>query len=173
MDESLDLTHILLSQIHLFRRQFDESIKAGERAIELNPNGAGAHLNLGFILCLSGKTELGIKLQERAFRLNPLPPPHHYATLAVAYRNNEQYEKAIEFAEKCIVDSPDDLIAHLVLASSFIFLNCVEEAHNAAEKILRINPNFSVHNWGMTMPYKDQDTIDRLMEVFRKAGLPD
>jgi adenylate cyclase len=173
LDESLDLAHILLSQIHLFKRQYDESLKEGERAVELNPNGAVAHLNLGYALCCSGKTEAGIKLLERAFRLNPIPLPHYYTILALAYRNNEQYDKAIEYAGMGLVESPDDLVAYLILASSFIFLDRIEEAQNAAEQILRISPNFSVTNWGMTMPYKDQNTIDWLLETFRKAGLPD
>ena len=173
LNNSLDLAYILWGELHLFKKQYDEAIKDGERAIELNPNGAEAHNSLGYILCCAGKTELAIKLLERAFRLNPIPPPHYYMSLALAYRNNEQYEKAIEFAEKSIVDSPDNLIPYLILASTYSFLNRVEEAYNAAEKILRINPNFSVKNWGMTMPYKDQDTINKLMDAFRKAGLPD
>jgi len=173
LEDSLDIGHILSGFVNLLKRQYDEAIKEGERAIELNPNGAEAHHGLGLILYLSGETELAIKLLDRAFRLNPIPPSHYYTSMAAAYRNNEQYEKAIEFAEKCIVDRPDNLLAHLVLASSFSFLNRAEEARNAAEQIIRIDPNFSVKNWGMTMPYKDQGTLDKIMEAFRKAGLPD
>ena len=173
LEDSLDFGHILSGFVNLLKRQYNEAIKEGERAIELNPNGAEAHHGLGFILFFSGETELAIKLLDRAFRLNPIPPSHYYTSLAAAYRINEQYEKAIELAKKCIVDSPDNLLAHLILASSFIFLNRAEEAHNAAEQILRIDPNFSLNNWRMTMPFKNQDTIDKLVGAYHKAGLPD
>ena len=173
LEDSLDFGHILSGFVNLLKRQYNEAIKEGERAIELNPNGAEAHHGLGFILFFSGETELAIKLLDRAFRLNPIPPSHYYTSLAAAYRINEQYEKAIELAKKCIVDSPDNLLAHLILASSFIFFNRAEEAHNAAEQILRIDPNFSVKNWRMTMPFKNQDTIDKLVGAYHKAGLPD
>lgn len=173
LEDSLDFGHILSGYVNLLKRQYDEAIKEGERAIELNPNGAEAHHGLGLILYLSGETESAIKLLDRAFRLNPIPPSHYYSSMAAAYRNNEQYEKAIEFAKKCIVDSPDNLLAHLILASSFSILNLAEEARNAAEQIIRIDPNFSVKNWGMTMPYKDQGTLDKIKEAFRKAGLPE
>ena len=109
LNDSFDMTHILLGWIYLFRRQHDKAIKEGERAIELNPNGAEAHVHLGFILILSDETELAIKLLKRAFRLNPIPSPHYYSILAMAYRNNGQYEKAIELSEKGLSGNPDQL----------------------------------------------------------------
>ena len=34
----------------------DEAIKEGERAIELNPNGADSHVNMAVMLYFSGKS---------------------------------------------------------------------------------------------------------------------
>ena len=47
LNDSLDLAHMLLGWIYLFKRQHDEAIKEGERAVELNPNGAEAHATFG------------------------------------------------------------------------------------------------------------------------------
>jgi len=173
LDDSLDLTHILWGWIFLFRRQYDEAIKEGEQAIVLNPNGAEAHIHLAFILCLSGETELGIKTAKRAFRLNPIPLPHYYIILAMAYRNNRQYEKAIELSEKGLIVSPDQLSVYLTLAASYIFLNRTEEAHKAVIEILRIDPNFSIKYHAKTMPYKHQEIGDKFIDALRKAGLPE
>ena len=142
LEDSIDLTYSVSGYVHLLKRNYDRAIRDGERAVELNPNGADANYSLGFILCFSGKTELSIKLFERAFRLNPIPPAHYYTGLAVAYRNNEQYENAIELAEKCLLESPYSQIAYLVLTSIYSFLNRIEEAQNAAKQILRIAPDF-------------------------------
>jgi adenylate cyclase len=173
LNDSLDLPHILWGWIYLFRRQHDEAIKEGERAIRLNPNGAEAHVHLAFILILSDETELAIKLLKRAFRLNPIPLPHYYSILAIAYRNNGQYEKAIDLSEKGLRGNPDQLSVYLTLAASYIYLNRTEEAHKAVEEVLRIDPNFSLKYQAMTMPYKRQETGDNFIDALRKAGLPE
>jgi len=157
----------------LFKRQHAEAIKEGERAIELNPNGAEAHVNLAFILICSEKTELAIKLLKRAFRLNPIPPPHYYHFLAVAHRNNGQYEKAIEFSKKCLIGYPDYLPAYITLAASYSFLNHAEDAHKAVKEVLRIDPEFSLDYYAKILPYKNQETVDKVVEALRKAGLPE
>jgi adenylate cyclase len=173
LNDSLDMAHSLLGWIYLFKRQHDKAIKEGERAIELNPNGAEAHAQLAFILILSDETELAIKLLKRAFRLNPIPPPHFYMFLAMAYRNNGQYEKAIELSEKGLIGNPDQLSVYLTLAASYCFLNQTEEAHKAVEEVLRIDPNFSLENQAKTMPYKNRATGDKFIDALRKAGLPE
>ncbi|RLC05574.1 MAG: adenylate/guanylate cyclase domain-containing protein [Deltaproteobacteria bacterium] len=173
LNASLDIAHSLLGWIYLFKRQHDMAIKEGERAIELNPNGAEAHGQLAFILCLSDETELAIKLLKRALRLDPIPPPHFYIILAMAYRNKGRYEKAIELSEKGLVGNPDQLAVYLTLAASYWFLNQTEKAHKAVEEVLRIDPNFSLEYHAKTMPYKNQETGDKFADALRKAGLPD
>jgi adenylate cyclase len=173
LNDSLDLPHILWGWIYLFRRQHDEAIKEGERAIELNPNGAEAHVHLAFILCLSDETELAIKLLKRAFRLNPIPLPHYYIILAMAYRNNGEHDKAIELSKKGLRGNPDQLSVYLTLAASYMYLNRTEEAHKAVEEVLRIDPNYSLKYHASTMPYKRQETLDVFVDALRKAGLPD
>ncbi len=172
LNDSLDLAHSLLGWIYLLKRQHDEAIREGERAIELNPNGSEAHALLAFILSLSDKTKLAIKLLRRALRLNPIPPPHYYNFMAMAYRIDEQYEKAIESAEKGLSGNPDQLMPYLTMAASYISLDRTEEAHKAVKEVLRIDPNFSIESLAKTVPYKNQETADRYFETLRKAGLP-
>jgi adenylate cyclase len=173
LNDSFDLAHTLMGFIYLYKRQHERAIEAGKRAIELNPNGAEAHVHFGFILCLSDETVLAIEMLKRAFRLNPIPLPHYYYLLAMAYRNNEQYEKAIELSEKGLVGNPDQLPVYLTLAASYIYLNRTKEAHNAVEEVLRIEPNFSLEYQAGIMPYKRKETGDKFVEALRKAGLPD
>jgi adenylate cyclase len=162
-----------LGFIYLYKRQHDEAIREGERAIELSPNGAEAHAQLAFILNFTGNTELAIELLKRAFRLNPIPLPHYYFFLALAYRNNGQYEKAIKCAEKGLSGNPDMILLYLTLAASYTCLNRTEDAHKAAKEVLRIDPNFSLEYYAKTIPYKYQETVDRYIKVLRHAGLPE
>jgi len=173
LNDSNDLAHSLFSLIYLYKRQYDESIKAGERAIELNPNGAVAHAHLAWILICSDKIELAIKLIERAFRLNPIPQPDFCAIMAMAYQNNGQYEKAIEVCKKALSGNPDQLPPYLTLAASYSSLNRTEDARKAVEEIIRIHPGFSLEYYANTLPFKNQEELDKYINTLRKTGLPD
>jgi adenylate cyclase len=173
LNDSIDVAHSLSAFLYLFKRQHDEAIKAGQRAIELNPNGAEAHVSLAFILICSDKIELAIKLLKRALRLNPIPQPHYYSHLAMAYRYNGQYEKAIEMCKKALSCNPDLLPPYLTLAASYSSLNRTEDTRKAVEEILRIHPGFSLEYHAKTVPFKNQEELDKIINSLRKAGLPE
>jgi adenylate cyclase len=173
LNDSIDLAHCLLGWIYLLKRQHDEAINAGERAIELSPNGADAYAQLAMILIYSDKIESAIKLLERALRLNPMPQSYYYLNLAIAYRENGQNEKAIEAAKKALSGTPDNIALNLTLAASYISLDQAEEARKYVEEILRKNPGFSLENHAKVLPYKNQERLDKYINVLRKAGLPE
>ena len=171
LNDSIDQAHSLLGSIYLFKRQHDEAIKAGERAIELSPNGADAHAQLALILICSDKIELAIKLLKRAFRLNPIPQSYFYSILGSAYGVNGQYEKAIDMCKKALSGSPDNLSAYLTLAASYSDINRTEDASKAVEEVLRIQPDFSLEYHANTLPFKNQEKLDKYINALRKAGL--
>jgi adenylate cyclase len=170
LNDSIDIAHSLLGWIYLFKKQHDEAIKSGERAIELNPNGAEAHVILGAILIFSDEIELAIKLLKRAFRLNPIPQSYYTYSLALAYRFNGQYEKAIEACKKVLSGNPDNLMAYLTLAASYSLLNRAEDARKTVEEILRINPGFSLEYYANIFPHKNKEKLDEHINALRKAG---
>ncbi len=173
LNESFDIVHILLGWIYLYEKQHDKAILEGQRAIDLNPNGAEAHAALSFILCMSDKTESAINLLMRAIRLNPIPPSHFYTFLAIAYRNTGEHEKAIESAKKSLSGNRDQLMPYLTLAASYVALSRTAEAHRSVKQILRLSPNFSLDYYAKMNPHKNQESLDRYIEALRKAGLPD
>jgi adenylate cyclase len=173
LNDSLDMAHCLLGWIYLLKRKHEKAIIECERAVELNPNGAEVHAQLALMHIHSDETELAIKLLKRAFRLNPIPPPHYYDFLAMAHMNNGKYEKAIELSEKGLRDNPDQIGIYFTLTACYSALNRIEEAHNTVDEILRINPNFSLEYYSKTLPYKNQETLDKYIDALRKAGLPE
>ena len=43
----------------------------------------------------------------------------------------------------------------------------------AAEEVLRIDPNFSLDYHKNILPYKNQETLNKYIDALRNAGLPD
>jgi adenylate cyclase len=173
LNDSLDYAHSLSGIILLFKRQYDEAIKEGKRAVQLNPNGADVLAQLGLILNYSGKPEQAIPVLERAMRLNPIPPSHFYTHLSISYRLVGKYEDSIRMCKKAISIEPNDVTPYVSLVASAILFGQHEDAHNAANKILKINPDFSPVEFLMKLPYKERAELERIIEALRTAGLRD
>ncbi len=81
---------------------------------------------------------------NKAFRLNPIPLPMYYPLSAMAYRFVKDFHKAVEIARKGIEVQPNMLFSYLVLAASCVERDMIEEAKNAANEAIKIDPRFSV-----------------------------
>ncbi len=173
LNDSFDPPHNLLGSVYLSKRQHQNAIEEGNKAVALNPNGADAHAMLAFFLNYSGKPQKAIELMKRAFRLNPIPPPYYFVNLGIAYRMNGRYLEAIEAYKKAIIRSPDFFAAYVGMAACYSLLEQNEKAHETVSEILRINPNYSIEFMAMSIPYEHKTNLENLLEAMRKAGLPE
>jgi adenylate cyclase len=171
LDETQDYAHSLLGHIYLLMREYDMAVAEGERAVALNPNGADAHAHLAMTLNFVGRPETAIMLLKKAIRFNPMPPNWYLTQLAHAYRFRGEYEEAIASLQKALKRNPDDVIAHIILATTYSMGGREEEARVEVKEVFRINPKFSLEFFVKTMPYKDPANTDLLLDTLRKAGL--
>ena len=128
---------------------------------------------MAFIYCCVDRPESAIALLKEAFRHEPTPSPLQYSFLSTAYRLNGQYEKAIEVSLKSLSLYPDQLSEYLTLAACYLHLDRQEEAKEAAENVLRLDPKFSLIYYESMEPYRNREVVDKYISTLRKAGLPD
>ena len=171
LDNENWFAHNVLSYLYLLRNEYDKAIGAAQEAIAINPNAADAYVMLGWVLTCSGKAEEAINLIKKGMRLNPFPPPHYQLWLGHTYRLLAQYRKAIEVYEKILERHPDNLWAHIWLTATYNTLGHEEEARQHAEELIRLDPTFSVEQYGETVPIKDKAEVERLVADLREAGL--
>ena len=152
-------------------RKYKKAIAAGERSVELEPNGAMVHVLLGSTLGYAGRLDEAIYHLKQGIRLNPFPPWWYFYHSGRCYRQKGQYEEALAEFEKALHRSPDALPNHLSLAAIYVLLNRQEEANAAAKKVLEINPSFSVERASKEWPYKNQTDLKLELDALRKAGL--
>jgi TolB-like protein/Tfp pilus assembly protein PilF len=173
LDESNPYPYGILSNIYFVMRQFDKAIASGERAVELDPNGAELHGLLGSTLCYAGKLDDGIDHLHQGIRLNPFPDSWYYFHLGRCYRQKGQYEEALTEFKKALQIHPDGMNNHIALAAVYVFLDRQEEAEAAAKKVMELNPKFSIARASKIWPYKNPADLRGLVDALRKAGLPE
>jgi adenylate cyclase len=122
---------------------------------------------------MSDETKMAIKMIKRAFRLNPIPPPYYYSFMAIAYRVDGQYKKAIKCAKKSVSGSPNQIMPYITMAVSYSLLDDIENANIVVNKILEIDPKITVTEQKLLMPYKHEENVEEAADALRKAGLPD
>ena len=171
MDESDSISHRLLGYIYLLKKEHDKAIAEAERAVAIDPNASGNLAALGLFLNFAGRPEEAIVWYKKAIRLDPIPAPLYYLQLGHIYRNAGRYEEAILELKKALHRNPDNLLAHLHLASAYSSLGREEEAQAEAAEVLRIDPKFSLDYWSKTIPYRNQADKNHLIGALRKAGL--
>ena len=147
LDQSMAMAHISLGFWLVAARQYDEGESAGKRGFELEPNSSDVVMGYAAILTTLGESQEAIPLFKKAIRLNPIPPSSYMRVFAIALRDSGQFDEAILQAKKATEQSPNDLIAWVVLTSSYSQAGRTKEAKEAAKEILRINPKFSVARW--------------------------
>jgi adenylate cyclase len=171
LDPTTLIGQLAMGQIHLLKREHDEAIAWGERAVSTYPNADNAHVFLAWFLLAAGRPEEAVPLLKKAIRGNPIPPGWYFSILGNTYRMIGRFDEAISEFKKAIAYSPDDLLAHLTLAAAYAEASRLEEARVEAAEVMRIQPTFSLENYAKGLSYKNQAHSDRLIESLRKAGL--
>jgi adenylate cyclase len=173
LDDTQAGAHILLGMLHLYRRQYEKAIAAGERAVSISPNGAHYNAFYAVILRYAGRTEESIELTKKAMRLSPIYPAWFLDSLGMAYRQAGQYDEAIEALRGCLERNPEHYPSYINLVIAYIQLNDLEEAKTLVPEILKRRPNFSLKKFEKSQLYKDSAETERILTALRTAGLPD
>ncbi len=171
LDNTYAQPHGLLSFLYSIKREHEKALAEGERAVALDPNGADVHAWYALSLTFAGRPEEAIPLFQKAIRLNPFGPTWYFFNLGTALGNTGRFEEAVSAYKKAIQRSPDNLLAHVLLATTYSMMGREKEARAEAAEVLRINPKFSLDYFVKTLPFKDQRALNKLIDALRKAGL--
>jgi TolB-like protein/Tfp pilus assembly protein PilF len=165
-------SHRLLGCVFMLRKQYEKAIVEMKRSVELSPNSASSIFFYGLVLRFAERYDEAIPLLEKAIRLNPVTPINYLNNLAWSYALSEQYEKAIPLWNKAIERNPDYLFAYSGLTCTYQLMGNEEKAREAAAEVLRIKPTYSTAQIE-EFDIKNIEQKNRLLEAYRKAGIPE
>jgi TolB-like protein len=144
-----------------------------DRALTLNPNLARAWNLSGWMKNWLGEPEIAIEHQARAMRLSPLDPVMFAIQngMAAAHFFAGRFQEAASWAEKSLRELPNNpgwLAVTRALAGE------IEAAQNAMVRYRQAAPDRRLSNlMDRLPPYRRPEDAARLIEGFRKAGLPE
>jgi adenylate cyclase len=163
--------HLVLAQAHLSRREFEEASVEADLAVSARPSCPAAYSLKASVLIYLGRPSEAIEHAQYALRLTPVFPPMHAAILAHAFYGSERYEEAVAAAKTAIEVDESRVDPYVILSAASVILDQVDEARQAAEKVLEVKPDFNLSEFAEAQPYKKQRDLDRLIDQLRFAGL--
>ena len=173
LDYSFDtLSH--LGWVYTRMKQFKKGIETAERGLALKPNNSRALTNLGLTIMKEGRCDEAINLFDKALRVSPIPSVNILYCAAAAHRDCMQYDECLSLAQKATELGPDSFLAHMKTADCYDLSGRVEEAKSAADKALKIFPNFTVKDLSgdYVANEKAQEIAQRLVKARIMSGFP-
>jgi adenylate cyclase len=173
LNPRLEMSYAVLGTALAFQGRFAEAIVSGERAVAVNPNHPDAHVDLGIVYMLAGRHAESLEQHDLALRLDPYPSPRVWGMRAFALFMAEQYEAAVESAQRSIALSPNYRTPHTVLAAVYAETADLPKARAAMDKVRELSPNYSAKMVAEMFVFQRPEEVERWIRAQRLAGLPE
>jgi TolB-like protein len=173
LDDCDSWGQIALGYLGMMEWRTEASIAAFRRAVELNPNSAKAHGDLGRGLAFAGHDREAIEQAQDAMRLSPLDPETalFLGAIAVAHYGAGRYADALRHAEELLRSRPGFQGAQRLRCASLAQIGRIDEARSFLAMIRREQLQLSIDWIRVSVPYQTPELMERFLEGMRKAGL--
>jgi TolB-like protein/Tfp pilus assembly protein PilF len=178
LDDSLPAAHSLLSGIYAQKKQYDQALAEGERAIALDPNDADSYARQADVLNYAGRPEEALRLMEQAMRLHPHYPAVYLGRLGIAYRLIGRYAEAISAAKEASSRSPNLMSAYVTLAYSYVLQWAFQQGADArtlaqalimAQRAVTLNDSFWLAHLVLGSVYLFQQQYEQALAEMERA----
>ena len=171
IDDSLADAYSMIGNVLLSLRRNSDAMIEFKRALEVGPNSADNLLLVGYGYAPNGKAAEAKVLIDRAFRLNPFPPPYWYGALGDALLFGKRPAEAIPFHRKCVDSIPDFIWCQFGLTVALAQTGKIDEARTQAKEVLRVNKDATAAENSYVAAIGDPAERQAIIELLRKAGL--
>ncbi len=160
--------HNNLGNALLQKGKVDDAIAHFKKAMEIQPDYAGAYNNLGSALCQKGRVDEAIAYYQKALQINPADAEACY-NLGNALLKMGQVDDALVHFQKALEIKPGFAEAHNNLGNTLLKMGQVDDALVHFQKALEIKPDSAeaCYNLGNALLQKGQ--VDDALVHFQKA----
>ena len=156
-------------------RKPEDALSLHERAIALNPNLALAWCYSGLAHCYLGQHTDAVRHVERARRLSPHDPHGFFFDMALTmpFLLSGDYEIAAQLGRRALHAHPGFSSTYKGLLAALGYLGLAGEAAPLRERLLELEPQFSVRDAVARSPLQREEDLERYADGLRLAGMPE
>jgi TolB-like protein len=175
LEDNNALAHMALGRIYDLQLDGEAGVAECQNAIDLNPNLAIAHHELGFVLYMIGRSVDAVSCFDQAIRLSPNDPSRWNFYLLRGFVKYElgEFEASIKDAKEAARMRPSAFWPLLLIAASSAALNRMGAAEASIKEAIARKPGCTiafVENVNRSHP---SGSNDNFVSDLRKAGLPE
>ncbi|MBI1914048.1 MAG: tetratricopeptide repeat protein [Planctomycetes bacterium] len=148
--------------------QREERVRFASICVALQPDNAGAHLNLGNAFKHQGKLEEAMTAYRQAIALKPKYFAAYYG-LAFVFYYQGKLEEAIAELRRVIDLKPDFVDAHRNLGMALSEQGNLDEAIAEYRKAIDLEPNNASAHHSIGIVFEKQGKGDQAIAAYRKA----
>lgn len=148
--------------------RFDDAIALYRKAIELSPNLADAHNNLGFALNVTEQPDEAIAACRQAIRINP-NYAEAYINLGNALQGKGQLNDAITCYRQAVNLRPDLAQAHSNLGNVLMNTGQIDDAIVCHQQAIRLRPDLAEAHYNLGIALEDKGKFDEAIAATKHA----
>ncbi len=161
----------VMAYVRLMHHDWDGAYESAQRATAERPSCDVTFGVAASVMRYLGHWEEAVDFADRAIHLSPLLSDWYVTTMANAYFIGKDYEMAADAAEEVVARDEEDVEALLTLAASQAALGRDRHAAAAIHQARKNEPTLNTKYLRQSLPYKDNETLDRFIRNVEKAGL--
>jgi tetratricopeptide (TPR) repeat protein len=144
------------------RRLFEEAVKAYNKAIEVRPFYAEAHVGLGDALAAKGEVDKAIASYQRGIEHNPMNAKVHVSLGKIYYTEKGLYYESVTAYKKAIDLDPGYLDARMGLAEVYEDKGLYREAIEEYRRVVEADAKNTGALYNLALVYEKVDTKEAI-----------
>lgn len=161
--------------LSMLRQDHLTGLDAVRRAVDINPGSGFVNAMAGCALNFGDDAVAGLRLLDRAMELCPKDPSFFSFLAVAAYGHlfSDRPDQALELARRSLALNAGWDSTYLVLVTSYVTLDRLNEAKATAAQLLAVNPKATASRYNDLLPIRNPVSREMVIESLRKAGVPD
>jgi len=153
------------------RRLFDQAVEAYNKAIELRPFYAEAHVGLGDARAAKGETDAAVASYQKALMFNPVNPRVHMSLGKIYYSEKGLYYEAVNAYKRAIDLDPSSVEARMGLGEVYEDKGLYKEAIEEYKRVIEVDAKHTGAMYNLAVVYERTDPREAIAQWERYITL--